>query len=160
MLFRSEGHSNEELARLLTDKTLDLVLLPDPPASTDYKADKIGELTLVLATTRKIRQSEALAENYVYVDWGTAFANWHASKFGEHVAPTLHVNLASIALSKLLASGGSAFLPRSLVEAEPSLQRVSGSPSFRRPVFACYREGNDRIDIIRQVVDRLQGTLI
>jgi len=29
--------------------------------------------------------NEAITQNYIYVDWGTAFANFHAKRFGESV---------------------------------------------------------------------------
>jgi DNA-binding transcriptional LysR family regulator len=154
---QAEGHSNNELTRFVVDRSLDLVLLPDPPASTEFRAEKIGELTLVLAAPTETRASAAFSKGYIYVDWGTAFASWHASKFGEQVAPSLHVNLASIAVSVLLEKDGAAFLPRSQVDSTALLVKVAGIPSFRRPIYACYREANERIEIIRQVVACLKG---
>ncbi len=157
---RAEGHSNEDLARLLINRSLDLVLLPEPPSTTGFHAERIGEMTLVLASTRETDLNNALVENYVYVDWGTDFGNFHARRFGETAKPWFHVNLASIALSIIQSRGGAAFLPISLVASEPSLTPVPQAPSFKRPVFACYQEGNARREIIVDVVALLQGTSI
>ena len=45
----------------------------------------------------------AITQNYIYVDWGTAFANFHAKRFGESVVVGLQVNMASIAVEVLVS---------------------------------------------------------
>jgi len=152
---QAEGHSHQELTRRLEDRTLDLVLLPDPLARPGIQSVRVGELSLVLAATPPTKLPDAVANRYVYVDWGTAFATWHATRIGEMARPYLHVNFASIAIRILLARGGAAFLPRSTVESSAGLARVPGSPMFRRAIFACYREANDRVATIESVVSQL-----
>jgi LysR family transcriptional regulator, flagellar master operon regulator len=160
LAIQAEGHSNDDLARLLLSRTLDLVLLPDPPSNTGVNCEKIGDLTLVLAARDSVTATEAVSDRYIYVDWGTRFANFHARKFGEHSKPALHVNLASIALNMIESNGGAAYLPKSTVTSTEFLQIVEGSPSFKRPIFACYQEGNTRIDLIKEVTSLLEGISI
>jgi DNA-binding transcriptional LysR family regulator len=160
LAIQAEGHSNEDLARLLADRRLDLVLLPDPPSVSGFRAQKIGELSLVLASNREATMDDALSSGYIYVDWGTAFANFHAKKFGESLITSLHVNLASIAINIIESRGGTAYLPKSTVESMKSMHLVAGAPSFKRPIYACYLEGNERVALIKEVVDFLDGISI
>lgn len=157
---QAEGHSNGDLLRLLLDRTLDLVLLPDPPETTEFHSQKLGELTLVLAGRAQLQIDAAIVDDYVFVDWGTPFANFHAKKFGDVSSPALHVNLASIALRIIEARGGSAYLPKSTVRAEPWLHPIDGAPVFKRPIFACYQEGNVKLKLINEVVSLLEGISI
>lgn len=159
LAIQAEGHSNEDLARLLIDRTLDLVLLPDPPAETGFYAEKIGELSLVLTASKDIDVKHAMSTGYIYVDWGTAFANFHARKYGDTI-PSLHVNLASIALSIIQEKGGAAYLPLSTATSMDSLFVVESAPPFKRPIYACFQEGNVRLELIREVVDMLRGISI
>ncbi|MDA1302627.1 MAG: LysR family transcriptional regulator [Proteobacteria bacterium] len=157
---RAEGHPNEDLARLLIDRSLDLVLLPEPPNTTGFHAERIGELTLVLASNQQTELSKAMVENYIYVDWGADFGDFHARRLGEAARPWFHANLASIALSIMQSRGGAAFLPVSLVMSDATLHPVPDAPSFKRPIFACYQEGNVRRETISYVVELLRGTSI
>ena len=154
------GHSNEDLSRLLLDRTLDLVLLPDPPSITGFRSQKIGELTLVLGSNETKPMAQAVSVDYIYVDWGTAFANFHAKKFGEMSITSLHVNLASIALNIIESRGGAAYLPESTVRSHDSVRQVKGAPSFKRSIYACYQEGNMRVDLVKEVIASLEGISI
>lgn len=157
---QAEGHSNEDLAQLLTARRLDLVLLPDPPSASGFRSEKIGELSLVLASGEPVEMNEAISDGYIYVDWGSAFANFHAKKFGEGLVSSLHVNLSSIAINIIGSKGGAAYLPISTVDALETLYHVPEAPSFKRPIYACYLEGNERVDLIRKVVTFLAGISI
>ena len=161
LAIQAEGHSSEELARKLAERTLDMVLLYDPPSDTDVQADKVGELKLVLASNvAACPVNQAIREGYIYVDWGTSFASFHARRFGERATARLNVNLASIAISYLESKPGAAYLPLSTVESINSLHRLPEAPSFKRPIFACYRESNDRQAVIQEVVRLIHGVVI
>lgn len=151
-----EAHSNETLARLLEDQTLDLVLLPDPYATEEFCSEKIGAQNLVLGATFAGDFAAAKSQPYVYVDWGTAFAGFHAERIGERLKPGLHANMASIAQVVIEAEGGSAYLPLTMVEASEELQVVEGAPGFKRPIYACYRRENVSVDTIRELVRQLK----
>ncbi len=156
---RAEGHTSDDLMRLLLERKLDLVFMPDPTVTSETQTEKAGELTLVLASDRACSISDAVGKGYVYVDWGTRFAGFHAEKFG-HVNSMLSVNMASIAISLICTRGGAAYLPKSLADSHKGLQIVQGAPAFSRPVYACYRDGNARISLIREVVSLLKNLSI
>lgn len=158
---QAEGHAGDELIRRVTDGALDLVLAYDVPAGAELITKRLGELKLVLATNAEsLDKQEALGENYIYVDWGSSFATYHARAHGDEFAVALRVNLASIALSLLQSKSGSAYLPASTVAATDWLRPVKGVSSFKRPIFVCYRESNPRLALIRDIVEMLDGLII
>ena len=137
--------------------TLDLIILYDPPISTDLTSVKIGELKLGLATSKEGKKlNEAITQNYIYVDWGTAFANFHASRFGERVVVGLQVNMASIALEILSRSSGAAYLPSNQIASNDFLYPVKGAPSYRRGIHASYRASSERLDTIKTVLEQVK----
>lgn len=158
---QAEGHADVELVRRLADRSLDLVLLYEPPNTPEFKSEKVGQLKLVMASTDPTSNvKNCFGPRYIYVDWGTSFAMFHARRFGEVPPATLQVNLASIAASYLAENPGSAFLPLSLVEETPTLHQVKGTPAFNRPIYATFREGNDQPELIRQVIEILRGVSV
>lgn len=154
---QAEGYSNEELIRRAEDRTLDIVFLPDPIAITGFRSKKVGDLKLQLARAKHLVGKDQKKDGYVYVDWGTAFANWHAEKFGE-VQPKVQVNLATIAVDLISSTGGSAYLPVSLIQEVDELTKVEGSPTFRRNIFICYRENLEDSNIIQDLTSSLKNT--
>ena len=141
--------------------TLDLIILYDPPTSTDLTSVKIGELKLGLAASAEgERLNDALTKNYIYVDWGTAFANFHAKRFGESVVVGLQVNMASIALEILSRTSGAAYLPSSQIASNDFLHSVKGAPSYRRAIHASYRESSERLSAIKTVLEQVRDLRI
>lgn len=158
---QAEGHSGEELIRRLSDRTLDVVLLYEPPMSADLRSDKIGQLKLILASTQTdVPVRSALHEGYVYVDWGSAFAMFHAKRFGEVPPSAVTVNLASIALHYLARIPGAAYLPVTLLDDAPYLHPVKDAPPFNRPIYATWRAGHDQPDLIARVIECLDGLYV
>ncbi len=156
--FRAEGHVDTDLVRRLEERTLDLVLVYDPPNTPEFKSTRVGQLKVVLASTKPGSSPRSCFEaGYVYCDWGTSFELFHARKFGEVPPAVLQVNLVNIALSYLEKNQGAVFLPHSLLESNPNLFPVKGSPSFNRPIYATYREGNQQPELIKQVIALIKG---
>lgn len=161
LAIQAEGHSGTELVRKLEDRTLDLVLLNDPPRARWFKSEKIGHLKLVLAATDKQATIRScMHEGYVYIDWGSSFAVFHAARFGESAPASLHVNLLAIATGYLAANGGAAYLPQSLLAETSFLHEVEAAPGYSRPIYATYREGSDKPELIGRVIELLQDLLI
>ena len=152
--FQAEAHASETLVRSLEEGRLDLVLLPDPFPGEEITSTRIGELTLVLCSNRHCNYEDALSENYIFVDWGTAFNEFHARKIGDRAKPILQVNLSSIAQAMLESNHGSAYLPQSVVAAAKHLHEVPAAPVFKRPIYVCYR--NQNLGLVQQIAIMLQ----
>ena len=93
-------------------------------------------------------------DDYVYVDWGPAFAANHHAAFPEPVYPSLSINLAPLAWTHLCTAGGSGYFRLGSVRpylADGRLRRVAGAPEFSHSVYLVYspHPESNSIDLIR-----------
>lgn len=149
--FNAEVLSRDQINRGLIDRTLDLAFAFDPLKAEELECKKITDLTLVLVSTIKCNVDAALAEKYVYVDWGTAFSSEHAERHPQKYAPYLRTSTARIALDFILEKGGSAYLPASVVEPflnSGQLTAVEQSLNWDRPLYLSYRKKSTSIEAI------------
>ncbi len=161
LAIRAEAHGPADLVRMLNDRTMDVVVLYDPPALPELRSQRIGQLTLVMMSSIEgVSLSTALEQHYVYVDWGTSFAMFHGDKYGEVPPAALYVNLASIACDYLVKNPGTAYLPASLLDQVPEITQVKGAPTFRRPIYATSRANSERPEIVDKVIELLEGIRI
>jgi len=159
LALRAEAHSAEELLRLLQEGVLDLGLLYEPANIPGLNAKPLGKLKLVLTSSEpQMTPKLALQSNYVYVDWGTAFAMFHAKRFGDAPPAVVHTNMASIAEAFIEERGGSAYLPENVLHGagSASLVKVQGAPTFSRDVYVVYRSSFDRLDLFPDIVQCLK----
>lgn len=156
---RTEAHMPDVAITMLLDRTLDIAISYDPPSLPEFKLRAIGELTLQLySRQRDFTVQDAMAESYVYVDWGSAFARFHAKRFGELMAPMLRTNIGESACAFIRQCGGAAYLPPTLVRRySRSLFPVADAPVFTRKVHAAYRSNSDRLELIERVLKSFDG---
>jgi len=149
-----ETASTDSLIRKLQDNILDLAVLFEPSRVAELEVRELGTFSLVLTATQPDLTSEqALTSGYVMVDWGTAFAVTHARLFPDIPAPSLHMNLGTLARRYLQQVDGAAYLPEQMLDVAQvgrPLYRVADAPPIERPVFALYATGSDRTELIRQ----------
>jgi DNA-binding transcriptional LysR family regulator len=135
-----------QVQRLLAG-VLDVAFLFEPPQMPDLTIRPVGEVPLVLVSTRPGQSAEeALRDGYVAVDWGTAFALRLAEWFPEAPAPGMRLGLGLLALDVLLRQGGSAYLAEAAVRPalqEGRLHRVAEAPVAERQAYAVYRADAD-----------------
>jgi LysR family transcriptional regulator, flagellar master operon regulator len=138
---------------------LDLALTGEQPQQAELSSIKVGQLALVLVSSRPDTSLRAaLAEDYVYVDWGSAFDQLHTRRLGE-MKGIIYTDQGSVALDFLRCSGGSAYLPESVLDTEKSLFKVARAPVFTRPIYACHRaNGGDSVSM-RAVLSLLPEVL-
>lgn len=156
---RAISHPSDLLTRMLVERTLDVAFLLEPTTLVDFKAEKIGQVKLVLVTNNpQLNSKTALQSGYVYVDWGVSFEMFHAKRFGDLPKPVLHTNMGAIALDYLQHQEGAAYLPHSVLEQEHPrpLYPIAGVPTFSRPLYAVYRSSSDRKEIVDEVVNLLK----
>jgi DNA-binding transcriptional LysR family regulator len=127
----------ETLADKVASGIFDIAVMYAPPNRAGAQVELLLEEKLVLVTTDPAVGINA--ESYVYVDWGSDFANRHALSFPEIASPGLHVGLGPLGLSYILAAGGSGYFRQRAVApylAAGTLHLVSGAPTFPYPVYA------------------------
>jgi DNA-binding transcriptional LysR family regulator len=129
----------EDLINQVASGLVDAAIMYAPQHRPGLKIDLLMEEELILVTTDE--KSGGFDDgNYISVDWGPEFALHHGVSFPE-VAPGLFANLGPLALSYLLAEGGSAYLRKSAVQpyiASGQLHLVQESPHFSYPVYVVY----------------------
>lgn len=159
VVLRTEGHMSDSAVKMLLDRTLDIAISYDPPNLPEFNLRELGKIGLQLySTDRKATADTAMQEGYVYVDWGSAFARFHARRFGEAVLPVLRTNIGESALEFIRANGGAAYLPVSFAEAgKPRLYPVEDAPHYSRRLHAAYRSNSDRLELINAVLDVFEG---
>lgn len=155
-----ETHPGETLVRRLTDHLLDLALMFEPPMMPGLEMEQVMDIPLVLVAGRDgLSVTEAMSHGYILVDWGSAFALRHAELFSDIPASAIKVNAGVLAMDILQSMGGSAYLNQRMVQSELDqgrLFRVEGAPVISRFAFAVYSPGNERLEIIRQVLQGLK----
>lgn len=155
--FRSEIASSQQLSTNIVGGGVDLILLFDPFLDATVFSEKVAQIDLVLASSELHENpAAAMASNYVFVDWGTQFASEHNAKYGDFGCPVLNTSTGRIALDYILARGGSAYLPRSLVAPFIESKQIFLVPEhipMQRSVYAIYRKDHFAADTIRQLVE-------
>lgn len=154
LALRAEVHGADDLVRMVIERALDVAILFDAPSVPELVVRSGGELKLVLASTIPgATLKTALKENYIYVDWGTAFSMFHAKRFNEAAPAILYTTMASIAEAFMEECPASAFLPLSRVQ-ESSLQQLSvieGAPSFSKQISIICRANSERLQVVEQL---------
>jgi len=153
---RAESHGQSVLIRRLMERTLDVVLLYEPAKLTELTTEQVAQSELVLVSTERDKELMSVINNqYVSVDWGTAFEMSYAQNYRETAPPVLHTTLARIALEFIMKHGGSAYLPQKMVVdfIGTDLFQVEGALVFSRPIYACYHNENRNTELIKEVLD-------
>ncbi|SEH71514.1 DNA-binding transcriptional regulator, LysR family [Rheinheimera pacifica] len=138
--WRAESMGKDQIARQILERHLDLAILFDAPKVDEMQIDKLGDIKLLPVTTfASNNAAEAMQQQYILVDWGTAFDIQHARFFPDLPPPQLRTGSARIALELMQQSGGSAYLPDTMVKkllADTSLRLIEDAPVMTRELFA------------------------
>ena len=102
----------QDLINQVAAGLVDVAIMYAPQHRPGLKIDLLMEEKLVLVTTNP--KSVSRRTDYVYVDWGPDFMLHHGMSFPE-ATPGLFVNLGPLALSYVLAVGGSGYFRMSAV---------------------------------------------
>jgi DNA-binding transcriptional LysR family regulator len=123
---------------------VDVAIMYAPQHRPGLKIDLLTEEKLVLVTTDP--EARLLdGADYVYMDWGPDFVLRHDMNFPD-TAPDLSFDLGPLALSYLLAAGGSGYVRMSAVQthiAEGRLHLVPEMPQYSYPVYAVHSANAD-----------------
>ncbi|MEQ8516212.1 MAG: LysR substrate-binding domain-containing protein, partial [Chromatocurvus sp.] len=160
LMLRLDSRQSDVIARMLLDRTADIGLLFDPPSVPELECVAVGDLTLRLFSSRRRDTAQrALAGNYVYLDWGAAFARFHARRFGEHPVTRLQTNMIQVASDYLAHNGGACYLPesqrRKLVES--GLHPVPDAPEFERQLHMAWHASAAQRDVLEGIADGFAG---
>lgn len=151
---RAEVGTPASLLAHIEDGTLDLAVLYNLSSRLGLVAEPLREEKLVLVTTSP--DGRLAPEDYVYVDWGPAFAIRHEAAFPDLGNPPVSLSPGLLALTYVLSVGGCGYFRLGMVQPflkDQRLWRVPDAPEFTQSVFAVHAERSDA-----EVIDRaLQG---
>lgn len=157
LAIRAEVLTQSVVPRMLLERTLDLALVFDAPKVEELNNTLLFQLPLELVSTHADLAIEDIERvGYIMLDWGTLFSVQHAKLCKVLPAPSLHTNIARVALDFMLQAGGAAYLPNSLTEAyveQGALFRMEGAPEMNRDVFACYHKDNENRALLEEVIE-------
>jgi DNA-binding transcriptional LysR family regulator len=152
----AESQTPEVLTRRLIDGTLDLAILLEPAQLDIMHIQEIALLEIVcVSSVKDVSINEALASNYVFVDWGLSFGLDHRRAFPDAPESMTRVSQAKIAYEYVRAVGGSAYLPRRMIEKDLEmglLHPVVDAPVFERQAYATFPVRTSRRDLIDEVL--------
>jgi len=152
----AESHSPEVLTRRLLDGVIDLGFMLEPAQLDVLQIEEVAAIELVMVGNQPDTPAEeALAADYLMVDWGLAHALDHRRMFPDAPEPRIRVSHAKMAFAHLLELGGFAFLPVPLVAESlksGDLYLVADAPTIRRHVYAVFPLRSAKSRLIKQVL--------
>ncbi|MBF0272799.1 MAG: LysR family transcriptional regulator [Magnetococcales bacterium] len=149
---QGEHLDEEALARGVSNGTVDLGILLDPPKSRDFRIQELAPLELQLVASRPgLNTHAALTGGHIQLNWGRRFQQeTHRAETGG-IRPVLTTSHTRIAYEWLLTFGGSAHLPRQRVEADLQAGRlfaVEGAPASRHRIYAIHASQGEKQHLI------------
>ncbi len=158
---RIETHPGEVLVHRLTSHLLDLAFMFEPPMMPGLETEQVLEVPLALVASQPgLDVSEAMAGDYLLVEWGSAFSVRHAELFPDLSTPVIKVNAGVLAVDLLLEMGGCAYLSQRMVQQEIDQERlflVEDAPVISRFAYAVYSPHSQRLEIIREALAGLRA---
>jgi DNA-binding transcriptional LysR family regulator len=149
---RAEVDTAARLLEKVQSGMLDLAVLYSPSPRTDLTIELLTEEKLVMVASAEA--DTVTADDYIHIDWGPTFTTSQQAAFPDLANPTVSISLGPLALTYLLAVGGSGYFRLSAVRPylkDRRLRLVREAPEFSYSVHAVYstRSEADLIDVAR-----------
>ena len=153
--------SSQMLNQKILNGSLDLAFLFEPQTAPEINIRFLKRTKLKMVSTQEgLTGNEAIQQNYVMIDWGTAYAVNHAKQFPDAPSSSVFLSHGSLSLSYLMKNGGSAYLPEEM--AAPLIETgklfpVDGAAEIDREIHAIWRTNNEKSPVIRNVLDYFES---
>jgi DNA-binding transcriptional LysR family regulator len=156
---RAEASTAKRIVQKLEQGVIDLGFLYEPPQLRDMVIQEVRDVSLIMVSNQKDQKvADALAEDYVRVDWSTSFSSLHQSHFPQRPIAAVRANVGSIALSLVENCGGAAYLPESLVAdrlEQHTLYRVAEAPEISLKAYAVFPVHGEHRALIEHLLEKL-----
>jgi len=154
MAIIAESQTPDFLTRRLIDGTLDVAIMLEPAQLDIMHIQEILTLEFVCVSSAKgLNIVQALEGDYVYVDWGLSFGLDHRRAFPDAAESMTRVSHPKMALEYINSVGGSAYLPRRMVQNDVEfglLHEVTDAPVFERQAYATFPVRSPRLQLIEK----------
>ncbi len=158
-----EAHGSSQITTRLQQNSADLGLMLEPTAGPELELVEMGQLQLAMVSTWPgLQPEEAMRDRYMLVDWNTSFHAQHANAFPNSPPPTIWVSTGRIAFDLLLATGGTAYLPRQMVAnalQEHRLHLVTSAPEISLYAYAAYPVWSEKAKLVQEVLQIVRARL-
>ncbi len=148
----AESQTPEVLTRRLIDGTLDVAIMLEPAQLDIMQIREVATIEFVCVSSREgMGIEQALADNYIFVDWGLAFGLEHRRAFPDAPESMTRVSHAKMALEYINTIGGNAYLPLRMVTKDIEfglVHIVDDAPRFYRQAYATFAVRSVRQDLI------------
>ncbi|RJE77924.1 LysR family transcriptional regulator [Pseudoalteromonas sp. MSK9-3] len=148
----AEVKGRQESIKRLLDHSLDLAFMFDPPDVDELVVKQVQTLSIIaVSTVARQNMATFFNEQYVFVDWGTAFSQWHAKQFKEVGIPRISTNTGGAALDLILTLGGSMFMDKSHVTHKLDtgiLHHVTQGAQCPVAIYAVYHKNTEQVENI------------
>ena len=162
IIVHGEVLDTDAIVRRLLEGTLDLGFTFDAPKLPQIESIQVATIRFVMVSTvPNLTRQEATRQDYVLVDWGTAFAVTHARFFPELQSSAIRLPLGRIAHNYLLKCGGTAYLSEPTVETSITSEQlycVEDAPVIERPAYALYSTENTPAENVRSALNLQAGS--
>ena len=150
----AEAQTPDFLTRKLIDGTLDVAILLEPAQLDIMQIREIATVEFILVSSDLgLSVEQALEGNYVFVDWGLSFGLDHRRTFPDASEAMTRVTHAKMALEYISLIGGSAYLPKRMIDKDIELgllHEVVDAPVFTRQAYATFPVRSPRLDLIEE----------
>ncbi|WP_421866465.1 LysR family transcriptional regulator [Motiliproteus sp.] len=150
------------LVRAVLERKIDVGLVFDPPKVAGLTVKPVTQFELILVSHQDgVGVADISNTGYVAVDWGISYNVQQAKLFKANPIPILRTGQTYIARKFILSKGGSAYLPRKLVENQLQSKQlfvVAKAPALYRDVYAIYLEESDKAEVVGDIVNFLATT--
>ena len=152
----AEVLDTDPMLHRLLEGTLDIGFTFEPPQVPHIEIRQIATVPLIMVSNiPNVLVSDALAQNYILVDWGMSFSIHHSRFFPDITMPNIRLPLGRIALEYILNCGGAAYLAEPMVSAaieQEVLFKVTDAPAIERPTHALFSSNSDQFDTIQKAL--------
>lgn len=159
----AEIHTADVLTRRMLDGHLDIAFMLEPAQIETLQIQEVALIELVMVSgTQGLNAEQALAENYLMVDWGLAHALKHRRLYPDAPEPQIRVAKAQMALTHILELGGAAYLPTRMITKELNngeLFLVADAPSMKRHAFAVFPIRSEKMELIQTTLSYFEYTV-
>lgn len=138
--------SSDQVHRQIVDGTLDLAFTYEPPQLDRIHIIQTIPIRFLLVASKADQDcATAMQTGYVYVDWGTPFSITHSQFYYNNPSPVLRLALGRVARDYIIKTGGSAYLPDTMVKRDIDkgrLHLVKDAPVIERNAYLIINRDN------------------
>jgi len=137
-VFEIQSMTSHVLLQMVRERSIHLGILYEPPRAKDIWAMPITRFEIQLVASQPGQRLAQPPADYIYVDWGPAFAAAHNEQLSAALRPRLKLDSPNAARQLLVQHGGAAYLAEPMLRAPDLSQRlfrVVDAPTYERTVY-------------------------